>query len=70
MKDKWIAIPLAFFLGGLGVHRFYLKQYGFGLIYLVFCWTLIPAFLGIIDGLVWIFLNENNFNQRYNGYKF
>jgi TM2 domain-containing membrane protein YozV len=29
-------------LGGFGAHRFYLGQKGWGIAYLLFCWTLIP----------------------------
>ena len=36
MKDKNVAAILAFFLGGLGVHRFYLNQIGLGFVYLIF----------------------------------
>ncbi|HEX2573335.1 MAG TPA: TM2 domain-containing protein, partial [Polyangia bacterium] len=43
MKDKNTAAILAFTLGGIGVHRFYLGQTGMGIVYLLFCWTFIPA---------------------------
>lgn len=46
MKTKGVAIILCFFLGGLGVHKFYLGQSFAGILYLLFCWTLIP---GIIE---------------------
>lgn len=42
---------LALFLGGLGVHKFYKKDYKKGLIYLLFCWTLIPFIVSIIEGI-------------------
>lgn len=67
--DRWTAIAFAFILGGLGVHRFYLKQPAIGVIYLVFCWTLIPSLIALIDAVVWIVQDENKFNQIYNGYK-
>ena len=34
MKDKTTAAILAFFLGGFGVHKFYLGESGLGIIYL------------------------------------
>lgn len=68
-KDRWTAIALAFLLGGLGVHRFYLGQILFGILYLVFCWTFIPALIGLIDGIDWIVQDDNTFNEKYNGYK-
>jgi len=66
LKDKNLAAILAFFLGGLGVHRFYLGQTLLGILYLVFCWTFIPLFLSIIDFFVFIFMSQNKFNLKYN----
>lgn len=47
MKSKTTAIVLCFFLGGFGIHRFYLGQTGLGILYLIFFWTFIPAFYSI-----------------------
>ncbi|CAH0129672.1 TM2 domain-containing protein [Chryseobacterium sp. Bi04] len=57
---------LAFFLGGLGIHRFYLGQTVMGLLYLVFCWTFIPALIAFFDFFIFIFMSENRFNSKYN----
>ncbi len=48
-KDSTIAVLLAFFLGGFGAHRFYLRQYGLGALYLVFCWALIPHLIAFVE---------------------
>ena len=66
MKDKLSAALLALFLGGLGVHRFYLNQPGRGILYLLFCWTFIPAFLGLIDFVGLLIMSEDTFNLKYN----
>lgn len=66
MKSKSTTVLLAFFLGGLGIHRFYLGQSGKGILYLIFCWTLIPAFIALIDFFTFIFMSEDNFNYKYN----
>jgi TM2 domain-containing membrane protein YozV len=66
MKSKTTAALLAFFLGGIGVHRFYLNQVGLGFLYLVFCWTLIPACIAFIDFIVFLVRSENDFNLKYN----
>jgi TM2 domain-containing membrane protein YozV len=66
MKIRNIAILLAIFLGGLGVHRFYLKQWKYGLAYLLFCWTLVPFILGIIDAFIWAFGSTENWDLKFN----
>ncbi|MEA1568161.1 NINE protein, partial [Salmonella enterica] len=38
-KSRIAAALLAFFLGGFGVHKFYLGKIGQGFLYLIFCWT-------------------------------
>lgn len=66
MKNKMTAAILAFFLGGIGVHRFYLGQGGLGIIYLIFCWTFIPAFVAFIDCIIFLTMSEDSFNMKYN----
>lgn len=48
-KDSTVAVLLCLFLGGLGAHRFYLGQVGIGVVYAIFCWTLIPALIALIE---------------------
>jgi TM2 domain-containing membrane protein YozV len=50
-KTSTTAVLLSLFLGGLGVHKFYMGQTGLGMLYLVFCWTYIPAIIGFIEAL-------------------
>ncbi|MCF8303723.1 MAG: TM2 domain-containing protein [Bacteroidales bacterium] len=66
MKNKTTAALLAFFLGGLGVHRFYLGQPILGIVYLLLCWTLIPAIVGLIDFIVLLSYSDQKFNSKYN----
>lgn len=68
MKNKTIASLLAFFLGGFGVHRFYLGQLRKGLMYLFFCWTLIPFFIALIDVFGFIIMSKEQFNMKYNSH--
>ena len=42
-------VLLSLFLGGFGAHRFYLGETTAGLLYLLFCWTTIPSFIGWIE---------------------
>ena len=52
--NKVVYCVLAFFLGGIGAHKFYAGKVGAGIVYLLFCWTFIPgviAFIELIIGL-------------------
>lgn len=66
MKNKIVAAVLAFFLGGFGIHQFYLGNNSKGILYLVFCWTFIPSVIGFIDGIILISMNDNIFDLKYN----
>ena len=66
-RSKTSAGLFAFFLGGIGVHKFYLGQVAAGVLYLLFCWTLIPAFIAFIEALVLFGMNEDEFARRYPG---
>jgi TM2 domain-containing membrane protein YozV len=48
-KDELIGVLLAIFLGGLGIHHFYLRRDSLGILYLVFCWTGIPMVIAWIE---------------------
>jgi len=48
-RDEVVGILLALFLGGLGLHHFYLRRTGLGILYLCFSWTPIPWVLGFIE---------------------
>lgn len=43
---------LAFFLGGIVVHKFYSGKSGTGILYLIFCWTGIPSIIAFIDFII------------------
>jgi TM2 domain-containing membrane protein YozV len=66
MKSKTTAAILALFLGGFGIHRFYLNQTGLGFLYLLFFWTLIPGVIALIDFIVFLSMSEESFNAKYN----
>jgi TM2 domain-containing membrane protein YozV len=64
-KSKIVAGLLGIFLGGFGIHKFYLDRPGQGIVYLIFCWTMIPAIIGFIEGIVYLCTNDANFAQKY-----
>ena len=65
-KNKLAAALLAIFLGGLGIHKFYLRKVGMGILYLIFCWTGIPAIIGFIKGIYYLCISDQTFNDKYN----
>ncbi len=50
--SKTTYLLLAFFLGGLGGHKFYAGKTGLGILYLVFCWTYIPSLIALIEFVI------------------
>jgi TM2 domain-containing membrane protein YozV len=64
-KSKLIAALFALFLGGLGIHKFYLGSIGWGIVYLLFCWTFIPSLVGFIEGILLLVLTDDEFNRKY-----
>ncbi|WP_261507834.1 TM2 domain-containing protein [Chromohalobacter canadensis] len=65
-RTKVAAALLAFFLGGFGVHRFYLGNIGLGFLYLLFCWTFIPALIAFGEFIYFLCLNDRDFDRKYN----
>src|SRR5687768_3893429 len=64
-KSKITAGILALFLGGLGVHKFYLGQTGLGILYLVFFWTFIPAIIALVEGIILLTMSDDRFAEKY-----
>jgi len=65
VKSKIVAGVLALLLGGIGVHKFYLGNGGAGVLYLLFCWTGIPAILALIDGISILCSSDEVFMNKY-----
>lgn len=66
MKNKTTAIILAFFLGGLGIHKFYLNRPLWGIVYLLFSWTFIPLVVSFIEIIVLLLYSKDRFDRKYN----
>ena len=63
-KSKTTAGILGIFLGGLGLHKFYMGNIKMGIIYILFCWTYIPAIVGLIEGIIYLTEPEEKFERR------
>ena len=64
--NQYIAAALAFTLGGLGIHQLYLRRPGPFLLDLLFFWTFIPAFVALVEGLVFMCMSPRWFDEVYN----
>jgi TM2 domain-containing membrane protein YozV len=64
-KNRIAAAIFAFLLGGLGIHKFYLGRIGQGVLYLIFCWTFIPAIIAFIEGIVYLTMSDESFSRKY-----
>ncbi len=66
-KSKVVAFLLAWILGGLGAHKFYLGKSGQGILYLIFCWTFIPSFIAFFEGIIYLTKSDADFAKLYSG---
>ncbi len=81
MKNKFVAAFLAFFLGVMGVHRFYLGQRFLGILYFFIFFAgifismeehepmpiiALPAILGFIDSILLAVMPQDDFDDKYN----
>jgi TM2 domain-containing membrane protein YozV len=63
--NRMVAVFLATGLGMFGAQAFYLGERRRGLKYLAFCWTGVPALLGLRDALRLILMDRETFERAY-----
>jgi len=51
MTERQTRGLIALLLGGIGVHHFMVGNVFRGILYVVFSWTFIPAFIALIEGI-------------------
>jgi len=73
-KNKVVAALLAFFLGGLGIHKFYLGYNGAGIamlllfvfgFILLFIPTLIISVIAFVEFIIYLVTSDEDFEERY-----
>lgn len=64
-KNRYLAAILALTFGWCGGHKFYLGQPGWGLAYLLFFWSGIPAMAGMVEAVWYLIMSEHQFQQRF-----
>jgi len=63
--DKTALALIAFFLGGVGGHKFYVGKYGQGILYLLFCWTGIPGLVAFIEFIIYLCTPAEDIASKY-----
>lgn len=66
-RNRIVAVVLALFLGGIGVHKFYLGRTTAGVFYLLFCWTLIPSIIAFFEMIALLVQSDEAFARTYPG---
>ena len=61
--NKILYLVIIFFFGSIGVHKFLVRHYLAGVLYLIFCWTFIPLILAIVEFFIAIFKDEDNYGR-------
>lgn len=63
-KSRVTAVVLALFLGGLGIHKLYLGV-GRWWLYLLFCLTLIPSIIALVEAIQYAMMSDEAFHAKY-----
>jgi TM2 domain-containing membrane protein YozV len=64
VRSKIAAGVLAILLGGIGIHKFYLGKVGIGIVYILFCWTFIPAIVALVEGIIYLTQDDKTFAEK------
>ena len=66
VKSRTTAAILALFVGGFGAHKFYTGHTVLGILYLLFCVTLVPAFVALIEAILYLCCKDDEqFTEKY-----
>jgi TM2 domain-containing membrane protein YozV len=65
MINKAALLLFTFFLGGLGAHKFYTGRNLQGVLYVLFCWTGIPALISLIEFIIYALTSSERLNEKY-----
>ena len=65
VKQKLIQSVLAIFLGTVGAHKFYQGKTWQGVLYFLFSWTTLPTWIGMLEGVRYLFMPIEDFYKQY-----
>jgi len=68
-KSKKVATILScpfLIVGCFGFHKFYVKQYGYGILYILLSLIYISGILSLVNFIQFLIMSEDKFNSKYN----
>ena len=65
IQQKIIQSALAIFFGTFGAHKFYQRKTFWGIIYFLLFWTTIPTWIGLLEGIRYLFMPIDDFYLQY-----
>lgn len=65
IPSRGVAIMFALFLGGLGAHKFYMGKPGLGVLYLLFCWTFVPAIISLFETILYLLTSDEQWREQF-----
>lgn len=68
-KSKAAATLLGVFLGGFGAHKFYMGSWGWGIVYLLTCWTYIPFIAALVEWVRYVLMSDDEFYGKVAGFQ-
>lgn len=69
-KSRITAAILALLLGGIGVHKFYMGKIWPGVIYILLCWTYVPALVALVEAIIYFTQSDETFARKQAATKF
>lgn len=61
---------LAVFLGSVGAHKFYCRKYTWAIVFVLFAGTGVPFVAGLIEGVIYLLMDDDRFNRSIRGTSF
>jgi TM2 domain-containing membrane protein YozV len=61
--NKIFYLLIIFFFGAIGIHKFLVRHYLSGFLYLIFSWTFIPLIISVVEFFITIFKKEDNYGR-------
>lgn len=63
--NKFVYLVLIFFLGWIGIHKFYAGRIFEGFIYVIFSWTFLPALCALIEFIIVLFKKSDPYGNIF-----